>query len=39
MNAAGASEGRKIRYKMSLLRGPAVKWAANYVMNTGEDTF
>ena len=38
-DAAGASEGRKIRYAMSLLRGSAAEWAANYVTNTGEDTF
>ena len=38
-DAAGASEGRKIRYEMSLLRGSAAEWAANYVINTGEDMF
>ena len=38
-DAVGASEGRKIWYSMSLLRGSAVKWTVNYVTNTGEDMF
>ena len=32
-NAAGASEGRQIRYMISLLRGPAAEWAATYMDN------
>ena len=38
-DAAGTSEKRKIRYRMSLLRRPAAEWAANYVINTEKDTF
>ena len=38
-DAAEASEGRKIRYEMSLLRESAVEWAVNYIINTEEDTF
>ena len=38
-DAAETTEGRKIRYRMSLLRGSAAEWIVNYVMNTGEDTF
>ena len=38
-DAAGASEERKIYYKMSLLWGSAAEWTANYVTNTEEDTF
>ena len=39
VDAAGAFKGRKIRYEMSLLRGPAAEWAANYIISTGKDTF
>ena len=38
-DAAGATEGRKTRYAMSLLRGPAAEWAANYMTNLGDITF
>ena len=38
-DAAEASKKRKIRYEMSLLRGPTAEWAANYVINTEEDIF
>ena len=39
VDAAEASEGRKIRYIMSLLRDTAAEWATNYIMNTEEDIF
>ena len=38
-NAAVASEGRQIRYMISLLRGPAAEWAATYMDNKGYTTF
>ena len=38
-NAAGASEGRRIRYMISLLRRPAAEWAATYMDNKGYTTF
>ena len=38
-DAAGASEGRRIRYMISLLRGSAAEWAATYINNKGYTTF
>ena len=38
-DTAEASEGRKIRYDISLLREPAVKWTVNYIINTEENIF
>ena len=38
-DAAGASDGWKICYAMSLLRGPALKWMITFVNNNGEITF
>ena len=38
-NAAGASEGRRIRYMISLLRGTAAEWAATYMDDKGYTTF
>ena len=38
-DTAEVTEEKKIKYRMSLLKSSAVKWAANYVMNTEEDTF
>ena len=38
-NAAGASEGQRIRYMISLLKGSAAEWAATYVNNEGYTTF
>ena len=38
-DAAGASEGRQIRYMISLLRGSAAKWAATYMDNKKYTTF
>ena len=38
-NAAGAFEEQRIRYMISLLRGPAVEWAATYMDNKGYTTF
>ena len=34
-DAAGASEGQRIRYMISLLRGPAAEQAATYMNNKG----
>ena len=38
-NAAGAFEGKQIRYMISLLRGPAAEWAATYMDNKGYTIF
>ena len=38
-NAAGASEGQRIRYMISLLRGSAAEWAATYMDNKRYTTF
>ena len=38
-DAAGASEGRRIRYMISLLRESAAKWAATYMDNKRYTTF
>ena len=38
-NAAGASEGQRIRYMISLLRGSAAEWAATYINNKRYTTF
>ena len=38
-DAAGASEERKIRYAMSLLREVATEWAATHTDQYGETTF
>ena len=38
-NAAGASEGQRIRYMIFLLRGSAAEWAATYMNNKGYTTF
>ena len=38
-NAARASEGRRIRYMISLLRGSAAEWAATYMDNKKYTTF
>ena len=38
-DAAEASEERKIRYKILLLRRLTAEWTANYIMNMREDTF
>ena len=38
-NAAKASERQRIRYMISLLRGPAAEWAATYMDNKRYKTF
>ena len=38
-DAAGASEGRRIRYMISLLKGSAAEWAATYMNNKEYTTF
>ena len=38
-DATGASERQRIRYMISLLRGPAAEWAATYMDNNGYTTF
>ena len=38
-DAARASEGRQIRYMISLLRGSAAEWAATYMDKEGYTTF
>ena len=38
-DAAGASEGRQIRYMISLLKGSAAEWAATYMDNEEYTTF
>ena len=38
-NAARDSEGQRIRYMISFLRGPAAEWAATYIDNKGYTTF
>jgi hypothetical protein len=38
-DAAGASDGRKIRYVVSLLRGQAAEWASTYTDEERYSTF
>jgi Retrotransposon gag protein len=38
-DAAGASDGRKIRYAVSLLRGQAAEWASTHTDDEGYSTF
>ena len=38
-DAADASEKQKIQYSMSLLRGSAAEWTANYVISSKKEIF
>jgi Retrotransposon gag protein len=39
VDAAGASNGRKVRYATSLLRGQAAEWAITYIDREGYTIF